>query len=42
MRLGGGPVPDTPVLTARSPVPILIVDDNRSKRLGLKAILAPR
>ena len=41
MRLGGGPVPDTPVLTARSPVPILIVDDNSSKRLGLKAILAP-
>src|SRR5687767_10748311 len=41
MRLGGGPVPDTPVLTARSPVPILIVDDNSAKRLGLKAVLAP-
>jgi PAS domain S-box-containing protein len=41
MRLGGRPVPDGPVLTARSPVPILIVDDNSAKRLGLKAVLAP-
>jgi CheY-like chemotaxis protein len=41
MRLGGGAVPDATVLTARSPVPILIVDDNSAKRLGLKAVLAP-
>ena len=41
MRLGGGPVAEPGVLTAKSPVPILIVDDNSAKRLGLKAVLAP-
>lgn len=41
MQLDGGPVPDASVLTAKSPVPILIVDDNSAKRLGLKAVLAP-
>jgi PAS domain S-box-containing protein len=41
MRLGGGPPAEPGVLTAKSPVPILIVDDNSAKRLGLKAVLAP-
>jgi PAS domain S-box-containing protein len=41
MRLGGNSVPEPGVLTAKSPVPILIVDDNSAKRLGLKAVLAP-
>jgi PAS domain S-box-containing protein len=41
MRLSGPSVADTTVLTAKSPVPVLIVDDNPSKRLALKAILAP-
>ncbi len=31
----------TPVLAPESPVPILLVDDNASKRLALKAVLAP-
>jgi PAS domain S-box-containing protein len=30
-----------PVLTARSPVPILIVDDSSAKRLALKSVLSP-
>jgi CheY-like chemotaxis protein len=41
MRLSGSSAPEAPVLTARSPVPILVVDDNPAKRLSLKAILAP-
>jgi PAS domain S-box-containing protein len=39
MRLAGGGDPH--VLTAKSPVPVLIVDDNRSKRLALKSVLSP-
>jgi two-component system sensor histidine kinase/response regulator len=41
MRLAGKPRPETPVLTARSPVPVLIVDDNAAKRLALKSVLSP-
>ena len=39
MRLAGGG--DRHVLTAKSPVPVLIVDDNASKRMALKSVLSP-
>jgi two-component system, sensor histidine kinase and response regulator len=32
---------DRPVLAPESPVPILLVDDNATKRLALKSVLAP-
>ena len=41
MRLAGQLRRDTPVLTARSPVPVLIVDDSASKRLALRSVLSP-
>lgn len=41
MRLAAQPRRDGPVLTARSPVPILIVDDSAAKRLALKSVLSP-
>ena len=41
MRLAGPQRRDMPVLTARSPVPVLIVDDSASKRLALKSVLSP-
>ena len=34
-------VTDSPSVTAKSPVPVLVVDDNASKRLALKAVLSP-
>jgi len=36
-----GPPGDDSVLTTPAPVPVLIVDDNASKRTALKSILAP-
>ena len=41
MRLARPQASDAPAVTARSPVPILVVDDNAGKRLALKAVLAP-
>jgi PAS domain S-box-containing protein len=41
MRLAGSQRRDMPVLTARSPVPVLIVDDSASKRLALRSVLSP-
>ena len=41
MRLAGQSGRDLPVLTARSPVPVLIVDDSASKRVALKSVLSP-
>jgi len=41
MRLASEQRSDPHVLTAKSPVPVLIVDDNASKRLALKSVLSP-
>ncbi|HET7720783.1 MAG TPA: response regulator [Acidimicrobiales bacterium] len=41
MHLAGQARRATPVLTAKAPVPVLIVDDSASKRLALKAVLSP-
>ncbi|MDX6410178.1 MAG: hypothetical protein QOE13_3249, partial [Gaiellaceae bacterium] len=41
MRLAGREGSDPGVLTARSPVPVLIVDDNVAKRVALRSVLSP-
>jgi two-component system sensor histidine kinase/response regulator len=41
MRLAGQHEADHHVLTARTPVPVLIVDDNAGKRLALRSVLSP-
>jgi two-component system, sensor histidine kinase and response regulator len=41
VRVAGTPVGASPAEPARAPVPILIVDNNATKRLALKSVLLP-